>query len=102
MTHATLPSFWHEQLVDEAVDAYVEWREESGTVRVAYSRWASAAAEDAERAHAAYQAALDREEVAAQVYASLIERVGELLNAGFELRSGDRIGDPHRSRKLAP
>jgi hypothetical protein len=75
---STDPSSGQQQLADEAVVAYVEWREESGTVWVAYSRWASAAAEDAGRAHAAYRAALDREEAAAQVYASLIERLTEL------------------------
>jgi hypothetical protein len=87
---STLPSFWQEQLVDEAVVAYVEWREESGTVWAAYSRWAGAAAEDAGRAHAAYRAALDREEAAAQVYASLIERVTKLLSTGFEYRAAPR------------
>jgi hypothetical protein len=87
---STLPSFWQEQLVDDAVVAYVEWREESGTVWAAYSRWARAAAEDSGRAHAAYRAALDREEAAAQVYASLIERVAELLKAGYEYRAEPR------------
>ena len=97
MTHAARPSFCQQQLVDEAVDAYVEWREESEAVWVAYSRWASAATEDAGRAHAAYRAALDREEAAAKVYASLMEHVAELLR----IESGDRAGDSHRSRKLA-
>jgi hypothetical protein len=72
---ATLPSLWHEQLVDEAVLAYVAWREECATVWAAVNRWAGAATEDARGAHAAYRAALDREEAAAKVYASRIERV---------------------------
>ena len=59
---AALPSFWQQQLVDEAVLAYVQWREESATVWAAYSRWASAATDDAGGTHAAYRAALDREE----------------------------------------
>jgi hypothetical protein len=81
---ATLPPLWQQQLVDDGVLAYVQWREESATVWAAYSRSASAAAEDASGAHAAYRAALDREEAAAQVYASLIERVGELLKTGYD------------------
>jgi hypothetical protein len=81
---ATVFPFWQQQLVDDAVVAYVAWREESATVWAAYSRWASAAAEDATGAHAAYRAALDREDTAAQVYASLIERVSELLKTGFD------------------
>jgi len=80
---ATVPSFWQQQLVDEAVLAYVQWREECATVWATYSRWTSAAAEDARGAHAAYRAGLDREEAAAKVYASLVERVGELLKTGY-------------------
>jgi hypothetical protein len=81
---ATLPSLWRQQLVDEAVLAYAEWRQESATVWAAYGRWASAAVEDASGAHAAYRAALDREEAAAQLYASLIGRVSALVNTGSD------------------
>jgi hypothetical protein len=77
-TGVTHPPFRQQQLVDEAVLAYVAWREESATVWAAYGHWSSAAADDASRAHAAYRAALDREETAARVYASLIEQVSEL------------------------
>ena len=80
---ATFPSFWQEQLVDEAVLAHVQWREESATVWAAYGQWTSAAAEDARSAYAGYRAALDREEAAAQVYASRLERVSELLRTGL-------------------
>jgi hypothetical protein len=65
-------------LVDEAVDAYVEWREECATVGEAYERWGRAAAADAGSAFAAYRAAVDREERAAEVYA---ERMGRLDTA---------------------
>lgn len=78
---ATSPSFSQKLLVDEAVLAYVEWREECATVWAAYSRWTSTAADDSGGAHAAYRAALDREEAAAEVYARLVERVSELLKA---------------------
>jgi hypothetical protein len=53
---------------------YVEWREESAAVQSAYDRWSSADREDTVCAHAAYRAALDREEAAATFYAVLIER----------------------------
>ena len=82
MSAGVLPSFWQRQLVDDAVVAYVAWREESATVWAAYGHWSSAAAEEAIRAHAAYVAALEREETAAHVYARLVERVSELLETG--------------------
>jgi hypothetical protein len=82
MSAGVLPSFWQRQLVDDAVVAYVAWREESATVWAAYGHWSSAAAEEAIRAHAAYKAALDREETAAHVYARLVEQVSELLETG--------------------
>ena len=82
MSAGVLPSFWQQQLVDEAVLACVAWREESATVWAAYGRWSSASAEEAIGAHAAYKAALDREETAAHVYARLVDRVSELLETG--------------------
>jgi hypothetical protein len=62
------------RLVDEAVDAYVDWREEHATVWDAYPRWTSAPVPDSPLAFSAYQAALDREERAAHVYAELMTR----------------------------
>ena len=72
--------------VDLAVDAYVSWREECRAVRDAYLAWRHApAAEAAEAAVAfdAYKAALDREAVAADVYAELVSRVGHLAEIGL-------------------
>ena len=63
------------RLVDEAIDAYVDWREERGTVWDAYARWTSAPVADCRLAFSAYRAALDREERAAHVYAELLTRV---------------------------
>ena len=63
------------RLVDEAVDAYVDWREERATVWDAYARWTSAPVPDSLLAFSAYRAALDREERAAHVYAELMTRV---------------------------
>jgi hypothetical protein len=72
-------SLHQKQIVDDAVTAYVEWREECLAVWNAYGSWASAPREDVRRAHAAYRAALDREEAAAKVYAGLMRRVGDLV-----------------------
>ena len=63
------------RLVDEAIDAYVDWREERASVWDAYARWTSAPVADSPLAFSAYRAALDREECAAHVYAELMTRV---------------------------
>jgi hypothetical protein len=77
-------SLHEKQIVDDAVIAYVEWREECMEVWNAYGWWASAPPEDVRRAHAAYRAALDREEAAANVYAGLMRRVGHLVETGLD------------------
>ena len=63
------------QLVDEAIDAYVDWREECVGVWDAYERWARAPKVDAAGAFSAYRAALDREECASDAYADLLARI---------------------------
>jgi hypothetical protein len=65
-------------MVDETIDAYVDWREECTHVWDAYCRWVSAVGPDAALAYRAYVAALDREERASEVYADLIGRLGHL------------------------
>jgi hypothetical protein len=62
------------QLVDETIDAYVYWREESAGVWDAYERWARAPRVDAAGAFSAYRAALDREECAAHAYGDQLAR----------------------------
>ena len=63
------------QLVDETIDAYVDWREESAGVWDAYERWARAPRIDAAGTFSAYRAALDREECASHAYADLLARI---------------------------
>ena len=63
------------QLVDEAIGAYVDWREESAGVWDAYERWARAPRVDAAGAFSAYRAALDREECASHAYADQLARI---------------------------
>ena len=63
------------QLVDEAMEAYVDWREECAGVWAAYERWAGAPVADTAGAFSAYRAALDREECASDAYADLLARI---------------------------
>ena len=69
--------------VELAVDAYLAWREECVAVRTAYLAWRRARDVEAALAFDVYEAALDREEVAAEVYAALMRRVGHLVEVGL-------------------
>jgi hypothetical protein len=69
------------RLVDEAIDAYRDWLEESAEVWQAFARWERADDGDAAIAFTAYRAALDREEHASRVYGAL---VAEMASAGEE------------------
>ena len=73
------------RLVDKLVCAYVEWCEACHAERDAYRRWTSATGTDAEVAFMRYTAALDTEELAAQVYAGLVRRVGRIVAADHDL-----------------
>jgi hypothetical protein len=63
-----------DNLIDDVMDAYVDWRQESAEAEFAYRRWATAPSADPARAFAVYAAALDREELASISYAQLIRR----------------------------
>jgi hypothetical protein len=76
----------HKQRVDEALVAYVDWREGCAEVWDAYERWVRADKADDPGAFAAYRAALDREECASQAYADLVGA------AGAEGPTGDLVG----------
>jgi hypothetical protein len=62
--------------MDAAALAYLEWLERCSDVWDAYARWTATTGVDAKRAHAGYQAALDREEAAALIYAMRMQRLG--------------------------
>lgn len=68
-----------DQLVDVALDCYIHWREQSRTAIAAYETWTDAPSSQRPLAFAAYQAALDQEELAASDYAGAIEAVELLL-----------------------
>jgi len=63
------------QLIDRLMEMYVEWREECAGLWAAYERWSKGTVANRALAHAAYTAALDREEWACRVYADLTVRV---------------------------
>jgi uncharacterized protein YukE len=62
-------------LVDEFVDSYSGWRQESVAVRNAYETYSGQTGADRTLAFMAYQAALDREERAARAYQECAERI---------------------------
>jgi hypothetical protein len=70
------------EVVDVAIDSYVAWREECDEVRDAFKRWSMAPKADQALASVAYLAALDREEVAADVYADAMQRLGDAFVDG--------------------
>jgi hypothetical protein len=56
----------------DPVIAYAEWRMSCSAVWAAYRDWSDAPKKDADLAHAAYTAALDREDAAAYAYSKLV------------------------------
>ena len=63
------------RLIDEAFEAYLEWRGECLALERAYGFWRGAGRFDARGAFWAYRAALEREEHAARVYGRLLTAV---------------------------
>jgi hypothetical protein len=58
------------QMTDELIGLYCDWRTRCEEVHSAYERFAQAPRADRAVAFAAFQAALDREECAADAYAA--------------------------------
>jgi hypothetical protein len=65
------------QLVNRTIGAYVGWREACRAVHDAYLLWTSATGPLARVAFWRYAAALDAEELAAEVYARVVRRFGD-------------------------
>jgi hypothetical protein len=85
--------------VDEVMDAYVEWRQECMRVSEAYQRWASAPRADAALAFRAYVAALDREEMASEVYGRLITTLERQLQNAPTRATGVRTSGSSATRR---
>jgi hypothetical protein len=62
------------ELASAQVAGYASWREASDGVAEAYRSWAAAPRGERFLAHAAYLAALEREEHAARAYQRLVEQ----------------------------
>jgi hypothetical protein len=77
-----MPAIVSERLVDDAIDAYVSWRERRVEVWETYERWNTGPPIDRDGAFVAYQTALDREELAAAGYADCVMKVTTSLAAG--------------------
>lgn len=56
-------------------DEYANWRKESEAVAESYRSWGRAPRDERWMAYAAYEAALDREELAAGAYRLLVEQL---------------------------
>lgn len=69
------------------MELYCDWRTECASVRIAYERLADAQDDERALAHAAYDAALDREHSAADAYAAQI-RLITLRGRPIALRAG--------------
>jgi hypothetical protein len=66
------------RMVDRLIEAYVSWREACLQVSDSYGSWQSETGLGATSAFGRYMAALDHEERAADVYAGLVRRAGQL------------------------
>ncbi len=63
------------QLADAQESSYAMWREASDAVAEAYRSWSAAPRGERWLTHAAYLAALEREEHAARDYQELVEQI---------------------------
>jgi hypothetical protein len=85
-----------ERLVDELVEAYIDWRESCARVNDAYRLWASDMGPCGGAAFGLYIAALNAEEQAAEDYAGLVRRADALP------WSGDPPAEPQGGRAWGP
>ena len=83
MSNATDTSFEVWPVAADPVIAYAEWRMSCTSVWAAYRQWSNAPKADAELAHAAYTAALDREDAAERVYWRLMKTGTERNRAAW-------------------
>ena len=66
-------------LLDATNDAYADWLAESFAVEHLYARWSDATRGERALAFAAYRAALEREERAAEVHADMVRMAASRL-----------------------
>jgi hypothetical protein len=80
-------------MVDDVMTAYVRWREASAHVWDADHSWRNAKQADVPLAFRAYNAALDREEDACEVYADLATQLDALDRPRNQGRAPTQTGD---------
>ena len=68
-----------EYVLEDVMDAYVDWRDQSRSVWTAYHHWTTAPREEAGLRFAAYVAELDQEHRACEVYEATIARTADRL-----------------------
>jgi hypothetical protein len=66
-------------LIDEVLFSHGEWRHEAAAVEQIYRRWSAAHGTEREHLYGAYIAALDQEEAAAMMYATVATEIRALL-----------------------
>jgi hypothetical protein len=81
-----------ERLVDQLLEAYVDWREACARVDDAYRFWVGESGGRGRVAFGSYVAALDAEERSAEVYAVLVRRADALVWS--EDSPADPLGGP--------
>jgi hypothetical protein len=87
MTALEIPQ--RHRMVETAMDAYLDWREQSRAVSRAYRRWADVPARKAESAWQAYEAAHAAEENASLRYLELARRTAASgTTAGLAMSRG--------------
>jgi hypothetical protein len=83
-----IESWWRQRIVDDAIDAYVDWRDECRGVWDAYRQLTSASDADAGFAFEGYLAALEREERAAEVYGDQMRIVDHVFGGDLDRQAG--------------
>jgi hypothetical protein len=66
-----------ERVVDDAVYAYVDWREACTAVHDTYEQWSAVPTDERRVAFCAYRAALESEGRASRVYADRVSRMAD-------------------------
>jgi hypothetical protein len=84
-SNAILETSPRRRLVNAAMNAYLDWRDQCAAVSDAYRRWADAGGADVGSAWRAYEVALEREEHASALYDDVVRRIG-----GLALSESDR------------
>jgi hypothetical protein len=68
-----------DELIEEMLDHFAEWREEVAAVREAYRLWCAAPSAERDLRFGVYLATLDQEEAAATMYAVLTQELRAVL-----------------------